>query len=306
MFRGPKRMVLWIALVAVCLGLLSPPGALAQAKIRIAIWDFENHAERSWWFYDQLGPAVRNHIDTAFSEDPTCSARFSVIEREKLDMVLQEQGLSTSGALDQQTAAKVGQLLGIKYILTGAIDKFAINTTKGGFGGIGGSYTKAEATINMRFIDTTTGERIVALSADGDVKKGGGFAKGASLSRDAEWGIASEVVEKTALAVVAEFASGDYMNRFSVGGVAGGTEGKIIKVEGDKAWINMGTMSGLKVGDKFDIYNVGEALVDPDSGQVLGVDETMTGSGELVEVKERFSIMAFTGTAQAQDVVRKP
>jgi curli biogenesis system outer membrane secretion channel CsgG len=303
MFRGPKATVLLVALVA---GTLLPSGAAAQAKIRIAIWDFENHAERSWWFYDQLGPAARNHIDTAFSEDPNCSARFSVIEREKLDLVLQEQGLSTSGALDQQTAAKVGELLGVKYILTGAVDTFAINTTKGGFGGIGGSYTKAEAKINMRFIDTTTGERIVALSAEGDVKKGGGVFKGARLSRDAEWGIASEAIEKTALSVVKEFSSGDYMSRFNVGGVAGGTEGKIIKVEGDKAWINMGTMSGLQVGDKFEIYNVGEALVDPDTGQVLGVDETMTGSGEIVEVKERFSIMAFTGTAQAKDVVRKP
>lgn len=306
MFRGPKGTILCVALAVMCLGFLSPPEAAAQAKIRIAIWDFENHSERSWWFSDQLGPAARNHIDTAFSEDPKCSARFSVIEREKLDLVLQEQGLSTSGALDQQTAAKVGKLLGIKYILTGAIDSFAINTTKGGFGGIGGSYTKAEAKINMRFIDTTTGERIVALSAEGDVKKGGGFAKGASLSRDAEWGIASEAVEKTALSVVEEFTSGDYVDRFSVGGVAGGTEGKIIKVEGDKAWVNMGTMSGLKVGDQYEIYNVGEALVDPDTGQVLGVDETMTGSGEIVEVKERFSIMAFTGTAQAKDLVRKP
>ena len=100
------------------------------------------------------------------------SSRFSVIEREKLDLVLKEQGLATSGALDQQTAAKVGRVLGIKYIITGAIDKFAINTTKGGFGGIGGSVTKAEAAINLRLIDTTTAERVIAVSADGNVKKG--------------------------------------------------------------------------------------------------------------------------------------
>jgi hypothetical protein len=253
-----------------------------------------------------MGPAARNHIDTAFSEDPTLSAKFSVIEREKLDMVLKEQGLATSGALDQQTAAKVGQILGIKYILTGGIDKFAINTTKGGFGGIGGSYTKAEASINMRFIDTTTAERLVSLSADGDVKKGGGMFKGAGLSREAEWGIASEAIEKAAQAVVAKFTSGDYLDKFTPGGVAGGTEGKIIKVEGDKAWINMGAMSGLEVGDQFDIYSVGEALVDPDTGMVLGVDETKTGSGEVIEVQERFAIMTFTGTANAKDVVRKP
>ena len=117
----------------------APTSLEAQARIRVAIWDFENHSERSWWFYDDLGPAARNHIDAAFSENDVLSSRFSVIEREKLDLVLKEQGLATSGALDQQTAAKVGRVLGIKYIITGAIDKFAINTTKGGFGGIGGS-----------------------------------------------------------------------------------------------------------------------------------------------------------------------
>ena len=75
--------------------------------------------------------------------------------------------------------------IGVSFvIITGGIDKFAINTTKGGFGGIGGSYTKAEAKINLRLIDTTTAERVIAVSANGNVKKGGGFAKGASLSRE--------------------------------------------------------------------------------------------------------------------------
>jgi hypothetical protein len=252
-----------------------------------------------------MGPAARDHIDTAFSEDSTLSARFGVIEREKLDMILKEQGLATSGALDQQTAAQVGKLLGVRYILTGGIDKFAINTTKGGFGGIGGSYTKAESTINMRFIDTTTGERLVSIAADGDVKKGGGMFKGASLSREAEWGIASEAIEKASKAIVEKFVSGDYLERFSAGGVMGGGEGKIIKVEGGKAWINMGSVSGIKVGDTYDVYSMGEPLVDPDTGQVLGVDETKTGSGEVVEVSERFSIMTVTGTAKAKDVVKK-
>ncbi len=303
--KGAGQLLMTVAGV-LALMLSQVPEAGAQAKIRIAIWDFENHAERSWWFYEDMGPAARNHIDTAFSEDPICSAKFSIIEREKLDMVLQEQGLATSGALDQQTAAQVGKILGIKYIFTGAIDKFAINTTKGGFGGIGGKYTKAEATINMRVIDTTTAERLLSISADGDVKKGGGFISGASLSRDAEWGIASEAIEKAALNVVSKFAAGNYADRFTLGGVAGGSEGKIIKVEGGRAWINMGSMSGLKVGDPFNIVSVGEPLVDPDTGMVLGVDETQTGTGEVVEVQERFSIMTFTGTAKAKDIVRKP
>ncbi|HEX9638671.1 MAG TPA: CsgG/HfaB family protein [Acidobacteriota bacterium] len=299
-----SSILLWMAVLLLAPGLAAP--VAAQAKIRIAIWDFENNSERSWWFYNDLGPAARNHIDTAFAENPTLSAKFSVIEREKLDMVLKEQGLGSAGALNPQTAAQVGQILGIKYILTGAIDKFAINTTKGGFRGIGGSHTKAEATINMRFIETTTAERAVSLAADGSVTKGGGFFKGASLSREDEWGIASEAVEKAALAVVAKFVSGSYADQLSAaGGPGGGGEGKIIKVEGNRAWINIGANYGIKVGDQFAIFSVGEALIDPDTGMNLGAEEKQSGSGQVVEVQDKFSILTFTGSAQARDVVRK-
>jgi hypothetical protein len=233
------------------------------------------------------------------------SEKFSVIEREKLDMVLKEQGLATTGAIDQQTAAQVGKILGIKYIITGGVDKFAINTTKGGYGGIGGSYTKAEATINLRLIDTTTAERIFAVSADGDVKKGGGFAMGAALSREDEWGIASEAIEKASENVVKLFSGHKSLAKLSAGGAMAGAEGKIIKVEGGKAWINMGTMSGLKSGDQFTILSVGEELRDPDTGQVLGVEESAIGEGVVVDVQERFSIMTVTGKASASDKVRK-
>src|SRR6188474_282308 len=116
---------------------IAPSSALAQAKIRIAIWDFDNNAATSWWFYNEMGPAARNHIDTAFSEIETLSSKFTVLEREKLALIMKEQGLSATGAVDPQTAAKVGRLLGVKYILTGGIDKFAINTTRGGIGAIG-------------------------------------------------------------------------------------------------------------------------------------------------------------------------
>ena len=85
----------------------------------------------------------------------------------------------------------------------------------------------------------------------------------------------------------------------------GGTEGKIIKVEGNRAWINMGSASGIQVGDRYIVLSVGDALIDPDTGQVLGVDESETGEGEVVDVKDRFAIMTFTGAAMAKDVVRK-
>ena len=220
---------------------LAPGVAEAQEKIKIALMDFDNNAERSWWFYDQLGPAARNQIDTAFSENGELAKRFSVIEREKLALVMKEQGLATSGAVDPQSAAKVGRLLGVKYIVTGGVDKVAVNKTGGGlakFGGIGGNVVTADAAINMRFIDTTTAERVLSVSAEGTVKKGGGFFKGASLSRDAEWGLASEALEKASAAVVQKLLTGGYLDSINTAAGGSGFEGKVIKVEGTRAWIN--------------------------------------------------------------------
>ena len=297
----------FVALTAL-LVLTAPSGADAQQRIKIAIWDFENNAERSWWFYDDLGPAVRNQIDTAFSENDELSRMFSVIEREKLDLVMKEQGLGAAGALDPQSAAKVGRILGVKYIVTGAIDRFSINKTGGAvrqLGGFGGKMVSAEALINVRFIDTTTAERVVALSAEGNVKKGGGFVRGVSLSREAEWGIASEAIEKASGSIVTKLLSGGHLSKVS--GAAGpvGTTGRIIKVEGDRAWINLGASSGIQVGDRFTILSLGEALIDPDTGANLGADEKETGKGEVTEVQEKFAIMRFTGTAAAKDTIRR-
>jgi hypothetical protein len=51
--------------------------------------------------------------------------------------------------------------------------------------------------------------------------------------------------------------------------------------------------------------NVGDELIDPDTGATLGATETESGVGEVVDVQEKFAVIKFTGTAGARDVVRK-
>jgi curli biogenesis system outer membrane secretion channel CsgG len=296
-------------IVAVSLSLLAvPQAALAQGKIRIAIWEFENHAAQHYWYSNELGPAARNQIDTEFSENRALAAKFSVVERDKLNLVLKEQGLATSGAVDPATAAKVGRILGVKYIVMGGIDKFNIDVTNVSVGpfSVGAKMVKSSATINLRFVDTTTAERVLSVSADGDKTTGGASVQGTGMSHETEWGIASDTIQRTAKSVVEKLTEGDYLARVSAAATpAGGLEGKVIKVEGTRAWINLGALSGVKVGDKFAVYNVGEALIDPDTGAKLGADEKQTGNGAVVEVQSKFAVISFTGAAKPKDVIRK-
>jgi len=282
--------------------------SFAQARIKVAIWEFDNNAAHTYWYWDKMGPAARNIIDTAFSEDKQLSGKFSVVERDKLGLVLKEQGLAQSGAVDPATAAKVGKILGVKYIILGGIDKFNVDNTKAGLGrfGVGGNLMQSNASISLRVVDSTTAERVLSITGDGQVKKGGGFVKDASFSRDAEWGIASETIDAAAKEVVKKLTTGDYLARISsASNPTGGIEGKIIKVEGNRAFINLGSSSGIKMGDKFNVVNIGEALIDPDTGAKLGASEKQTGSGAVVEVQDKFAVIQFTGTAAAKDTIRK-
>lgn len=73
--------------------------------------------------------------------------RFKVIERAKLDEVLQEQKLQVSGVVDDRTAVDVGRVAGADAIVVGSISVVGRTTTVG-----------------ARVIDTQTSEVLVARS----------------------------------------------------------------------------------------------------------------------------------------------
>ena len=298
------------ALAACVVALLASASAgSAQERIRIALWEVENNTERSWAFWNDMGPAARNFLDSEFSENSALSSKFAMVERDKLNLVMKEQNLGASGAINPQTAAKVGALLGVKYIVVGGIDKFAINNTGGrlgSFGGVGGNLQQATATINVRFIDTTTGERVLSMTGDAEVRKGGGFVRGASGGRDSQWGLASETIEKASKAAVAKFVAAGYVEKLATAAAPPrGLEARVVKVDGERVYINVGAESGVKVGDRFAVFSVGEALIDPVTGANLGAEEEQTGTASVTDVQAKFAIATVTGKADAKAVLRK-
>ena len=75
---------------------------------------------------------------------------------------------------------------------------------------------------------------------------------------------------------------------------------------GDQIFLNAGGDAGVMVGDRFDVFSVGEAMVDPDSGANLGAEKTKVGTVKIEKAQPKFAIGklegAPNGTIKAGDV----
>ncbi len=170
--------------MSACLGAAVAMAALAgvaeaQAKRRpmVAVMDFDYGTIDNWWGQYDIGKGMSDQVVDALVNDGT----FRVIERKKLDTVLAEQDFARSDRADPSAAklARIGKVLGVKYIIAGSITKFSTEKRGGGLRvkgiGLGGSRAKSEVALTARVIDATTGEIMLSAKGLGESSKGGGF-----------------------------------------------------------------------------------------------------------------------------------
>ncbi len=79
--------------------------------------------------------------------------KFKVVEREELEKIFDEWKLSLSGAIEEETAIKIGKMLGVRFIITGNITK------------IGKEYQ-----ITAKMTDSETGEIVISSYTNVDAK----------------------------------------------------------------------------------------------------------------------------------------
>lgn len=294
-----KKIIILTIISGVILSLVSISGdCFAQAKKRLAVVDFENKTPDYWWG-ERLGRAASDMLVNSLVK----TNKFTMIEREKLQAILNEQGLAKSGAVTTQTAAKVGQLLGIELIITGAVSEFGRTEKGAGFGGFGGTRTvTARCAVDARLVDVNSGEILMGESATSTETFTNvtvlGFGGGVKWDETMATKTMRGAIE-TLTAKIAERAEKTK---------TGPWQARIAKVEGSKVWLNAGTNQGIKEGDTFDIISTGEEIKDPTTGQSLGAEEKKVGNIVIIESKDRFSIGQIkTGSGfKVNDIVRKP
>lgn len=149
---------------------------LAQEKPTISVPEFKN--ETTWWWWQT---STSRELADALSNELTSTGKFTIVERQKLGEVLSEQELAELGLVRQETAAKKGNLTGARYIVLGKVTSYeegvSSESSGGNFGlnlgiinlGNSGGNSKKEAyvAIDLRVVDSTTGEVVYARTVEG-------------------------------------------------------------------------------------------------------------------------------------------
>ncbi len=143
----------------------------------VAVLEFKNETAAAWW-----NTGVGRELSDMLSNELLGTGVFKVVERRKLDSVLSEQDLGASGRVAKRTAAKMGKVTGAQYLITGSVSNFEESGRSGGglsFKGIsvGGKSKKASIGIDIRVINSTTGEIEYARTVEA-TSKGGGLSLG--------------------------------------------------------------------------------------------------------------------------------
>ncbi|MDR1790043.1 MAG: hypothetical protein LBR12_06895, partial [Opitutaceae bacterium] len=68
-----------------------------------------------------------------------------------------------------------------------------------------------------------------------------------------------------------------------------GYPAKIIALTGPQVTLSRGEGTGIAAGQLWEIYATGEALVDPDTGAILGAEEVLVGKIRITRVTPKFS-----------------
>jgi curli biogenesis system outer membrane secretion channel CsgG len=286
------RMIV-LVLTAVMLAAATPAAAADGAKPRVAVLEFRNKAPNGW---GGAGASAQDILVTELVK----KGKFRVIDRERLNDLLREKNLSLSGDIDPKTAVEAGKLLGVEYLLVGSVTEFGAVQTRATTGGWLGNLpsvdvgtTRFKVALDARAISTRTGEIVWADSADDtttDARVYVGGAGGGAVDRAQ----ADKVIRPVCVKLVASFTSKDLPTSGLGGpGDASGIAGKIARVDGAQIYINAGAESGVKPGQAFAVVRAGNPIRDPDTGEVLGAEETRIGQIRVSAVKgPRLSVCA--------------
>ncbi len=221
-----------------------------------------------------------------------------VVERAILSKIMMEQELGQSDLLAPFTTVQSGGLLGVDYLIVGEVTEFEDRQSGAGIAGsvlkgIAGKgstqLSAAHVAIDMRIVDTRTGEIIESHRAEGRAWERSFGAKfdyafiefGGDLFYKTPLGKATRRTIVNALDFVLS-AIHEEVKDFNF-------LGRIIDIDQNNVYVDAGQRAKLQPGDRLAISSITRLLTDPDTNAYLGMEEVALGDAVVERVETKYA-----------------
>jgi curli biogenesis system outer membrane secretion channel CsgG len=269
----------------------APATAAGGRKKLVAVMNFDYGTVQTYsqaYFGNNVD--VGKGITDLLVKDLLKDGQYRMIERQMLDKIIAEQNFSNSDRANPATAAKLAKILGLDAIIVGTVTQLGNDTKNTGAGGAGGNWggyglgkihhsnTKAIVQVTARIVDVDTAEILASEDGKGESERsstavggGGGNWHGFGAggvdfgASDFQQTILGEAINKAVVDLSTHLSadSGKLVARtISV-------EGLVAAVQSDSVVLNVGSKSGLKVGDQLSVERVTQEIKDPATGAVI-------------------------------------
>ncbi len=233
-------------------------------KKRIAVLDFEGN--------EKLEGKVDLKLSDMLITSLVQTGKFDIIERTKIEKLINEQKLGISGMIDESTAAEMGKILGAEYVVFGTVT----SATQQNFDKFGYELVVIEVVIDVRAVETTTGkillaERSIGKSESKIIKS----SQGTVISGAIDYNLA--------------YANAARQSIDNIGikiGYLYPLLGYVVRADGNKITVDIGEDRGVKLNNVFIVFRIGEEILHPVTGKHIGWNKDVLAS-IIIETTEK-------------------
>ncbi|MBN2640439.1 MAG: hypothetical protein JXR78_02175 [Victivallales bacterium] len=241
---------------------------------------------------------VENEFTNQLTEFLVRSRKFNVLNRTDINRIMDENKLTESEWAQPGQEQRVGKLLVADYLVTGNINRLEFNLIKQNIKITGETAPRLVATFKTqyRITEVATG-KVVAAGQITEVLRSADVRREIPAQERRDWTMSDYkdmLFNKAAVRVGNDVLAGIYPV-------------KIASVDGSEVIINRGDGAGIAPGQIYLVFNVGEAVIDPDTGENLGSAEKKIAEISVTAVNPKFSkakIISQTGEVQSGAVCR--
>jgi len=223
---------------------------------------------------------VMQSMNGQLTDRINATRKFQIVARNDLDDIVKEQEFAHSGnvSADDRTAAKQFKISGIKYLLVATIDDFQDYNEIATFQGTRRSATKRVIRLSCigKIYDTTSGKLLESANfqiSNKDISENKTYS---TRDGDLNEALLVEIARKMADKIAHRVTDVIFPP-------------KVLSKRDNQITINRGDGTDIASGQIWDIFAVGDELIDPDTNESLGREEILVGKVKIVNILPKVS-----------------